>query len=188
MDRRQALKQTAILIGGTLSASTIAGVLNGCQPSGAPDWEPQFLTKEQAKLVGAIAECILPATDSPGAKELYVDEFIDLMLKDNFSEEEQQEFIAGLTLLEENAQTANSKSFSKSSSDQQVSLLQSLEGEEESPGKTFFTTMKSLTLLGYFTSETIMSEYINHNPVPGKWEGCIDMSPDTRVSVDNNIL
>ena len=190
MDRRQALKQTAILLGAPLSATTLSSLLTGCQPNGAPDWEPQFFTKEQAKVISEIAECILPSTNnSPGAKALYVDEFIDLMLNDSFSEEEQQQFLAGLAALEDNAQTNFEKNFLQCNPDQQVALLQGLELEpdESAPGKAFFTTIKGLSLIGYFTSETIMTEQLNYAPVPGKWEGCIDITADTPLQVDNNV-
>ena len=82
MNRRDALKQTALLTGYALSASTIASIMNGCKASGDPAWVPQFLTEEQGALVAEMAECLIPRTDTPGAKDVFVHEFIDLMLKD----------------------------------------------------------------------------------------------------------
>ena len=34
--------------------------------------------------------------------------------------------------------------------------------------------MKQLTLWGYFTSKEGMTKALRYNPVPGRYEGCID--------------
>jgi hypothetical protein len=38
----------------------------------------------------------------------------------------------------------------------------------------YFTLMKQLTLLGFFTSKPGATQVLRYNPVPGKYEGCID--------------
>ena len=38
---------------------------------------------------------------------------------------------------------------------------------------TFFRRMKSLTLMGYFTSEKIAKEVLVYDPVPGTYIGCM---------------
>ncbi|WP_243663404.1 gluconate 2-dehydrogenase subunit 3 family protein [Rhodothermus marinus] len=67
MDRREALKRLALLTGGALSMSTIAGVLGGCRAGSAPGYRPQTLSSDQHELVATIAELIIPETDTPGA-------------------------------------------------------------------------------------------------------------------------
>jgi len=37
----------------------------------------------------------------------------------------------------------------------------------------YFTMMKQLTLLGYFTSKPGATEALRYVPVPGRYEGCI---------------
>src|SRR5439155_42645 len=70
IDRREALRRAALVLGGALSTSTIAGVLAGCEERRTPDgaWTPRALTVDQLDLVATIAEHILPETDSPGAR------------------------------------------------------------------------------------------------------------------------
>ena len=41
----------------------------------------------------------------------------------------------------------------------------------ESSPKHYYTLMKQLTLLGFFTSKTGMTETLRHMPVPGKYDG-----------------
>jgi len=103
MDRREAIKRTALLMGGVVSASAIAGVLNGCAAKPSIDWKPVFLSKDQANIVSEIAEIIIPKTDTPGAKETGVPAFIDLMLKEVYAKEDQDRFLAGLKAFDEDA-------------------------------------------------------------------------------------
>src|SRR5258708_37582659 len=91
IDRREALRRTPLLLGGALSATTIAGVLAGV---GSPvevfaaGVTPRVLTADQAQLVATVAEHIIPTTDSPGARAAGVDTFIDTMLAEYYTADE----------------------------------------------------------------------------------------------------
>lgn len=187
MDRREAIKRTSILLGGSLSASAVAGVLGGCQPSNSIDWTPVFLDREQAGVVEAIADCILPATSTPGALDVGVPGFIDTMLMDVYSPAEQSQFTAGLTALREASQAKYQEEFIACSKEEQTALLSELESATSSQ-PSFIKMAKELTLLGYFTAEPIMTKVLNYNPVPGKYEACVEMEPNTVVGVDNNVF
>jgi len=43
-------------------------------------------------------------------------------------------------------------------------------GFQESP-RHYYTMMKQLTLLGFFTSDTGMTETLRHVPLPGRYDG-----------------
>ncbi len=191
MDRREAIKRTSLLLGGALSASAITGIMQGCQPTGTLDWEPLFFSTEEAREIASIADCILPATDTPSATDVFVPEFIDLMLQEVYTSAEQNRFTTGLKALEAESREKHQRSFSECSNTEQIALLTDLEAAASSnagSGKPFILMMKELTLLGYFTSDKIMQEVLSYNPVPGKYEGCVDIGPDAVVSVDNNIF
>ena len=180
MNRRKAIQRTAYLLGSAVSASVVAGVMSGCQPKGEPDWVPQFLTPDQAKTVEAIAETILPETDTLGAKSLHLTEFIDLMVKDVFSSEDQLQFSKGLTKLEEGFLNTNPEDREK------FLVLQEQEGiknQQKTGEKPFISKLKELVLVGYFTSEYAITELMNFNPVPTKFEGCIEVAADPKIQV-----
>ena len=188
MNRRKAIQQTAYLLGGAVSASVIAGVMSGCQPKGAPDWVPQFLTPEQAKTIDAIAETILPETDTLGAKSLHLTEFIDLMLKDVFSGYEQLQFPKGLAKLEEECQFFTGSNFLNASPEEREKFLvlhekKGLEIQQETGEKPFISKVKELVLVGYFTSEYAITELMNYNPIPQKFEGCVDAAESPKIQV-----
>ena len=188
MNRRKAIQQTAYLLGGAVSASVIAGVMSGCQPKGAPDWVPQFLTPEQAKTIEAIAETILPETDTLGAKSLHLTEFIDLMVKDVFSGYEQLQFPKGLAKLEEECQFFTGSNFLNASPEEREKFLvlhekKGAEIQQETGEKSFISKIKELVLVGYFTSEYAITELMNYNPIPQKFEGCVDAAASPKIQV-----
>src|SRR2546427_12141116 len=106
IDRRAALRRVTLFLGGALSASTVAGVLAGCEARRTPDgaWTPRALTSEQVELVAAVAEHILPETDTPGARAALVHRFIDAMLAESYPAEERQRVMTGLGDLDAPAQ------------------------------------------------------------------------------------
>ncbi len=95
MDRREAVKSVAFLIGGALSATTIATLFNSCNEPGKTAGE--LFTADQQKLVTELADIIIPTTaKSPGAKAADVGPFITMMIKDCYPEDAQKAFVKGL--------------------------------------------------------------------------------------------
>ncbi len=187
MTRREIIKRTALLTGYALSASVIQGVLQGCQAEGKPDWQPLFFSPEQGRQVADMAETILPKTDdSPGAKDVNVHEFMDLVIKDCFKAKEQEKFIEGLTALNEQANASYGQAFSSLSLDQQLELLQQVDKEarieaQKGQSKPFFLDFKQLAIASYFTSEQVGKEVLAYDPIPGEFEPCIPLEEVGKV-------
>ena len=192
MDRREAIKRSASVAGFALSTSATMGILKGCTPSGKPKWPPRFLSKEEVSLVTSLADTVLPKTDTPGAVDVNVPEFIDLMLKDNFSPEEQLMFKEGALTFIQSVDNDYSTSFEKCDEEKKIKIItkeeqRSLEHFQSTYQRTFYMMIKELTILGYFTSEYVMTNMLDYHPVPGRYEGCIPLLPDGKLYVDNNV-
>src|SRR2546427_12634154 len=131
IDRREALRRAALLLGGALTAPTVAGVLAGCEASRVPDgsWAPQALTRGQADLVAAIAEHILPATDTPGARAAGVHRFIDAMVAVSYPPPERTRFLAGLAEVDARAASASGRPVLEFAGEEQRVLLEALDRE-----------------------------------------------------------
>lgn len=178
MNRREAIKRTAILVGGTLSASAMMGVLNGCKADPKVTWAPKFFTAEEASTLEAIAERIIPQTDTPGAKAAGVPGFIDQMMAEYYQEKDKTILRTGLQTVETDAKAAHSKSFASLTPAQQDELLTKYDKEaydenRKSEDQHFFRTLKELTVLGFFTSEVGATEFLKYDPVPGNYVGCV---------------
>jgi gluconate 2-dehydrogenase gamma chain len=139
-----------VLLGGTLSAPTIAAVLAGCgdrRTAAKPAWTPRTLTPEQRAAVVAIADTIIPETDTPGARAAQVDQFIDTLLSDHFAPEDKERFLAGLTRLEARARRTHQKGFADLTQAQHAEIVGELDRlafrEETLVQKTPVTTPPS---------------------------------------------
>lgn len=99
MDRRQAIQRAAMVLGYSISAPALMGVLKGCKATPEIGYKPVFFNEDQAAIMAEVAEIIIPKTDTPGAKDTGVPAFMDLMLKDCYGPEDQKRFLEGVTAL-----------------------------------------------------------------------------------------
>jgi len=173
MSRRDALKRAALFLGVALTPSLIANVL---QTAVAPGAKAVFLSPAQLDLVTAIAERILPRTDTPGATDVGVPAFVDLMLGKYSSASEQQVFTVGLDEANAASLVAHAQSFVKISATQQDAILMKIAVASQKKEKTFFHQIKELTVVGYFTSEIVGRTVLHYDPVPGRFQGCVPIS------------
>jgi hypothetical protein len=173
MDRRELLKSIAILTGASVVGAEL--FLSGCK-SNSPTG---ILSKNMLELLNEIGETIIPATKTPGAKAADVATFMNAIVSDCYTKVEQEAFLKGIKLIDEEANKIYKKSFLDCSNEQRYDLLVSLEKEaknyneskpQDSPSH-YYTMMKQLTLWGFFSSETGMTETLRHVPVPGKYQG-----------------
>jgi hypothetical protein len=183
IDRREALRRAALLLGGALAAPTVAGVLAGCQAARVPDgvWAPRALTRAQADLVAAIADHILPDTDTPGARAAGVHRFIDALLAESYAAPERKRFLAGLAEVDARARRAAGRPFHECARGDQRAVLEALDreafaGRADPLTPSFFRTFKELTLVGYYTSEVGATRELHHAPVPGRYDGCVPLA------------
>jgi gluconate 2-dehydrogenase gamma chain len=184
MNRREALKRTAWVMGGVVSAPAIMGILKGCKAEPKIDWKPEFLAQDQAGIVSEVAEIIIPKTDTPGAKEVGVPGFIDNILKDCYSKEDQDRFTTGLVSFNEEAQKAYGDAFMDLEPEQQQEYVKKVHDEaikaeqttQPAPKRPFILMMKELTMLGFFTSKVGATQVLQYDPVPGAYKGCIPLS------------
>lgn len=179
IDRREALKKTALLMGAALSASAITAIMQGCKATPELTYTPQFFTEDQARIVSEVAEIFIPKTDTPGAKETGVPGFIDSVLKDCYKQEDKDRFLKGLTEFEEDAKKTYGDSFVYCKPEQQVELVkkhQEIAVVEKVQPRPFILMAKELTMLGFFTSEAGASQVLQYEAVPGSYKGCIPLS------------
>jgi hypothetical protein len=125
----------------------------------AAAWKPKVLTPPQNSTVITLSELIIPQTDTPGAKAANVNRFIDGVLAERATDEraadEGKKFLAGLTALDERAKTEFGKPFVDATPEQQTAMLTKL---STPPVDEFFEAIKSMTIIGYYTSEVGMRQ------------------------------
>jgi hypothetical protein len=180
MNRRDALSRVALLLGGTVIGGEL--FLSGCTSADKKIGQSVDFTSDDLAYLDEIAETIIPATDTPGAKEAKVGQFMGVMVKDCYKPNEQKVFLEGMNKLNEASKKKFSgNGFMKITPEQRKELLNELDKEQKAYAKDkkkeddphYFTLMKQLTLLGYFTSEPGATKALRYVPVPGRFDACI---------------
>lgn len=200
MHRREAIKNVAFLLGGALSATTLGVLFDSCTHSTSSN--ANLFSASQQKLFPEIADIIIPTTpSSPGAKAADVGPFIAMMMQECYPEEVQKIFVKGLEDLESRCQKKYSKNFLDISVKDRNDLLgeirdetvalQKADGEQAEKDKAagkepqkksyFFALVRDLTLLGYFTSKIGATQAYAYVPIPGRYDGCVDLKPGQKV-------
>src|SRR5947209_5043113 len=120
----------------------------------------QVLDPHQSETVATIAEMIIPATDTPGARAAEVHRFIDLLLAEWAADDERAKFLQGLADIDARARGAFGTDFLTATEAQRVTLLTQLDGEAQKSDPTqpaaqppFFQQLKWVAVFGYCTSE-----------------------------------
>ncbi len=181
INRRDAIKHVAYLMGGTLSAPAIMGVLQGCAADAKADWTPTFFGEAQALTVQELAETIMPATDTLGAKDLGVPKFVEEMIATVYDEKARTDFMNGLAAFEKEIGDKFGKTFDRLTSEEKLAVAQEkntyMQNPDNRPGRDeptpFFWTMKQLTLLGYFTTEYGATKVLQYQLIPAEFNGCM---------------
>lgn len=165
-------------IGQTLHGR-IAATANGRQ-------QRRVLDEHQDRTVDAIAEHIIPETDTPGARAARVNEFIDFLLAEWLDEHERSRFLRGLAGVDARCLDLFGTVFVQSTEAQQIAILSGMDAEltalrEARLGtdEHFFAGMKWLTLYGYYTSEIGQTQELEASIIPGRYDPCGAVMRDT---------
>ena len=208
MNRRDALMRVATLVGATvalpsLGHSALADKLEASAAQRLATGNPVLFTADQDALVADLADVIIPTTSTPGAKAAKVNEIIDVVLKDCYKKADQQTFIDGLTMTQKMSQDAYGKSYGQLDNTQKIDIMKKLEADakaqkagmsravagqqdvqipaEKRNTTPFFTMLKDLTLMGYFTSEIGATQALEYVAVPGRYDGCVPLKPGQKA-------
>lgn len=175
MERRELLKMIALATGGALIGGEL--FLSGCK--NAPAIGGTTFSEEDITFLDEVGETIIPKTTTPGAKDAAIGSFMTVMVNDCYTKNDQQIFHEGIKKLDDASKKANNASFLKATPEQRTGLLTTLDKEAKEYQKNkkteepphYFTMMKQLTLLGFFTSQPGSTQALRHIPVPGKYDG-----------------
>lgn len=196
MDRRELLKLLAVSSALPAMPAEWVAAFRGIHESlGSPAL--RILNPHQDATVIAMAELILPQTDTAGAKAVRVNEFIDRIVAEWYSDEDRSRFLAGLTAVDSRTQTLFKEDFVDASPEQQSEILRALgeemaqatvalanaprgyRGADPEPEDNFYFMFRQLTLTGYFTAEAGFTQQLHEEIIPGHFDGCMPFEPPT---------
>jgi len=170
MKRRDLLK-----LGASVAAAPAAGIAQQ-RPHAAPAaavWKPELFDDHQNETVIALADLIIPATDTPGAKAALVNQYMDRIAA-AAPEKEKTEFREGLWWVDGYAIRKNGQPFVRCTPAQQTAILQALDtgtDPEVGPGHRFFQMFKGFTVEVYYATQAGFNELNKGGQVPATF-GC----------------
>lgn len=183
IDRRALMRSLGLLLGAatlpTLAACNAA--LEG----------PGVLDDRRMTLLTAIADTMIPVTDTPGAVAARVPQLISGLLRDWASGETRAEIVSAIDAI---GRLAGERDFAALKLEDRTALLRPHDAAAVQPGKgkpkSFlagppkadpgYVRLKGLIIALYYNSEIAMTQEIVYEHVPGKFVPSIEITPSTR--------
>lgn len=162
MDRRDFVKRLSAGMGAALTPGMLAAMLSGC---GARTETSGLLTPGELQVIESLAEAIIPTTDTPGAIDAGVPQYIEMMLAE-FTPADQAELVRSQLRWV-------SSWLAKHDADKLEDIVAALDEQafgngtdhEVPPGEPpLFAIVKPLTVAGYYTSEVGALQELHQSP------------------------
>lgn len=171
--RRQALFGATLTFGALWTTLSLPSVATAQTPL---SWSPKVLTQAQAQVLEVAVELIMPATDTPGAREAGVARFIDRAMGNFYDPAQVKTMRDGLDRMQADAQASYSMGFAALDERRQTELLTRYDAEATRlPLTHFFALIRQATTVGFFTSETGATKTLRYDPFPGEYRGCVPL-------------
>ena len=182
MQRRDLLKSfgaaTALALLPHEAVAAWAKVAAGLAPANG-------LSAANLSVVGAIADTVIPRTDSPGATDVGVPAFVDVIISENYSDSNRTNFLAGLQSLEAQLQTGTGvalqgstrtpfASLPREQREAAIAAVEIIADRRTGPARAYWQ-LKGLIIHGYFTSERVMKDVLKVEIMPGRFDGSAPM-------------
>ena len=185
MNRRHLLKGMGVIALYSSFPAVVSEFISSCKSSNKP-LRPGFFSEDQFQVIQQITDVLLPATSTPGAMEAQVPYFVDLVVKNCMSHNDQQLITKGLDQMSD----GEGRKFLSLSNSGKLEALKKLDedafkaGTDSSVGpvtggaspyaySAWFRIIKKLAVIGYFTSQEGMTKALNYVKIPGEYKACV---------------
>ena len=164
MKRRDILKSMAAIPAAGLAQTTPPARAQQI-PEGtrqAPAWTPSFFNPHQADTFNDLADLIIPATDTPGAKDAQVIRYLDKLLAAS-DHPFQNQFARDLDMLDGFSRQTAGTDFVRLTPDQQKTILEKMFLSAQRPS---FDRLKAWTARIYYATKPGFDELNKSTRVP----------------------
>ena len=168
MNRRDLLKKGVYGLAGVSLSSTLISTLQSC--TSIEKYSPHYFSKTEFSLLSNIVDFLIPKTETPGALEMKVPQFIDIIISETFNNESKNNFYNKLKLLIEDFKSNNIDL-----SDYNSMKSKFVNDFNNKTHQEIYNQIRDLTVWGFKTSKEIALNVLNYNPIPGYQLGCVDI-------------
>ena len=137
---------------------------------------PNGLTPAQRALVTAIADVILPRSDTPGASDVGVTDWVNLIVAENYGDEVRTPFLQGLDAIDAQVRASRGQPFAALDAAAQAEVVGALDNppDRRTIEARAFSRLKGLVVYGYFTSERVQRDVLHSNNFHERFQGAAD--------------
>jgi len=200
MNRRQALKNFGLGAGILIIGPSTLSLLQSCKSEPKNNWEPTFLGFSNGLALKQILNVIIPKTDTPGANDLNLAQFIDSYMDQVASEEIQQNFkrsadAFAVAFKEEfdkdqdkgmekdfekiiskylRATPEEKETFAKRETETQdpIDKIPELKMDPHAGSLSYLKNVRQMAIWAWKTSEQIGENVLWYDPIPGQYISC----------------
>lgn len=135
------------------------------------------LNDAQMQFVRAMADTIIPRTDTPSATDVGTHHFIDVIASEYANDDERKAFFAMLDEIDARTKTDSNVAFADLTPEARGKIIDALEAGNRNtePAKSYWQ-LKGLVVHGYFTSEPVMKEILKVQVMPGRFDGSVPVT------------
>ena len=168
MNRRDLLKKGVYGLAGVTLSSTLISTLQSC--TSIEKYSPIYFSKTEFSLLSKIVYFLIPKTETPGALEMKVPQFIDIIISETYNNESKNNFSNKLKLLIEDFKSNNIDL-----SDYNSIKTKFVNDFNNKTHQETYNQIRDLTVWGFKTSKEIALNILNYNPIPGYQLGCVNI-------------
>jgi len=201
MNRRQVLKNIGLGAGYVMVAPAAFNLLQSCKSEPKNEWQPVFLNVTNGMALTHILDVILPKTDTPGASDLNIAQFIDAYMDEVAEDGQKKEFEAGANAfalsfkenLDKDLKDGEHEDFEKAvakylgadkeTRDAYVKVISATQ-DPEAPDVEFdahagsyayLSAVRDLAIWAWKNSEEVGENVLWYDPIPGVYQGCLPL-------------
>lgn len=192
VERRELLQRIGLLIGAAaLPASAVFSA------SASPG--KRFLGATEFKLLSAVADTLVPRTDTPGAVQAGIPQLIDALLRDWASPATRAQLSGALAGIDAAAKAGGARGFASLQAAARISLLRAHDAAAMQPpppsgqplgveaflggppaSDPAYARLKDLVVTLYYSSKIGLTQELTYVHAPGKWQPSVPVTKDTR--------
>ncbi len=199
MKRRQALKNIGLGAGLFVIGPSTLSLLQSCKNEPEYDWQPVFLTASHGYALKKVLNVILPSSDTPGATDLNIPQFIDSYMdqvedldrrerfqesadafsrafKEEYNKEQEEgrdEDFENLVKKYLKATPAQKEKFVRRNTETQDAISDPKYVMNNDEGAyAYLTSLRSMAIWAWKNSEEIGENVMWYDPIPGQYIPC----------------
>ena len=143
------------------------------------------ITNDEEELLADLASTMIPATQTPGAREVGAHFFALVMVDDCLAQADREKYLKGMRNFDDAVKKLTGESFTGAKPEERHDMLTAFEAGLDSMDdelKMFYSQTRNYIIQGYTSSQHFLTEVKPYQLVPGPhYNGCAPLSTENEA-------